>query len=140
VIFGSGSNGRDFTFVTETVRGIALAAENEAALGCNVNIAFGTMVTVERIAEIICSLCGRPDLKPLYVDPRPGDIHVLQAETRLARELLGFSAEIDVQVGLKRYIDWFRARHPQPALLLEAETRNWEMPEERPDTARAAAS
>jgi nucleoside-diphosphate-sugar epimerase len=108
-------------------------------LGRNVNIAFGTMVTVERIAEIICSLCGRPDLKPLYVDPRPGDIHVLQAETRLARELLGFSAEIDVNVGLKRYIDWFRARHPQPALLLEAEPRNWEMPEEKPDTARAAA-
>jgi len=140
VIFGCGSNGRDFTFVTETVRGIVLAAEKEAALGRNVNIAFGNMVTVERIAEIICSLCGRPDLKPLYVDPRPGDIHVLQAETRLARELLGFSAEIDVQVGLKRYIDWFRARHPQPALVLEAETRNWEMPEEKSDTARAAAS
>src|SRR5262245_15202327 len=139
VIFGNGSNGRDFTYVTETVRGIALAAENEAALGRNVNIAFGAMVTVERIAEIICSLCGRPDLKPLYVDPRPGDIPVLQAETRLARELLGFSAEMDVQVGLKRYIDWFRAHHPQPALLLEAETKNWGMPEE-PDTARAAAS
>jgi UDP-glucose 4-epimerase len=140
VIFGSGSNGRDFTFVTETVRGIALAADNEAALGRNVNIAFGTMVTVERIAEIICSLCGRPDLKPLHVDPRPGDVHVLQAETRLARELLGFSAEIDVQVGLERYIDWFLARHPQPALLLEADTRNWEMHEEKPDNARLAAS
>jgi len=25
-------------------------------------------------------------------------------------------------------------------LLLEAETRNWEMPEEKPDTARAAVS
>jgi nucleoside-diphosphate-sugar epimerase len=109
-------------------------------LGRNVNIAFGTMVTVERIAEIICSLCGRPDLKPLYVHPRPGDVHVLQAETRLARELLGFSAEIDVQVGLKRYVDWFRARHPQPALLLEAEIRNWEMPEERADAACVAAS
>jgi nucleoside-diphosphate-sugar epimerase len=119
---------------------VALAAENEAALGRKLNIAFGTMVTVERLAEIICSLCGRPDLKPLYVEPRPGDIHVLQAETRHARELLGFSAEIDVQVGLKRYIDWFRARHPQPALLLEPETRNWEMPEEHEDAAHAAAS
>jgi len=45
-----------------------------------------------------------------------------------------------VQVGLKRYIDWFRTRHPQPASLLEAETRNWEMPEEKPDTARVVAS
>jgi len=51
VIFGSGSNDRDFTFVTETVRGIALAGEDEAALGRTVNIAFGTLVTVERIAQ-----------------------------------------------------------------------------------------
>jgi len=140
VIFGNGSNGRDFTFVTESVRGIALAAENEGALGRSVNIAFGTMVTVERMAEIICSLCGRPDLKPLYVEARPGDIHVLQAETKLARELLGFSAEIDVQAGLKRYVDWFCAQHPKSSLLLEAETRNWEMPEGDADAVRAAVS
>ena len=139
VIFGSGGNGRDFTFVTETVRGIALAGENEAALGRNVNIAFGSMVTVERIAEIVYSLCGRPDLKPIYVDPRPGDIHILQADTALARELLGFSAQIDVHAGLKRYIDWFRGRHPDPAVLLEAETRNWEMPDEHADAARVAS-
>src|SRR5215470_8796479 len=137
--FVSGGNGRDFTFVTETVRGIALAGENEAALGRNVNIAFGSMVTVERIAEVVCSLCGRPDLKPIYVDPRPGDIHVLQADTALARELLGFSAQIDVHAGLKRYIDWFRGRHPDPAALLEAETRNWEMPDEHADAARVAS-
>jgi UDP-glucose 4-epimerase len=140
VIFGSGGNARDFTYVTETARGIALAANNEASIGCNVNIAFGSMATVERVAQIICALCGHPHLKPVYADPRPGDVHVLQADTRLARELLGFSAGIDVEAGLKRYIDWFRARHPKPELLLEAQTRNWEMPHEGPDTARVAAS
>jgi UDP-glucose 4-epimerase len=140
VIFGTGGNGRDFTYVTETVRGIALAGSNEAALGRNVNIALGTMVTVERIAELVCALCGRPEIKPVYADPRPGDLHVLRADTGLARELLGFSAEIDIEAGLRRYIDWFRARHPKPALLLERRTRNWEMPDDEPDTARVAAS
>jgi UDP-glucose 4-epimerase len=135
VIFGSGGNARDFTYVTETARGIALAADNEGVMGCNVNIAFGSMVTVERVAQIICALCGHPHLKPVYADPRPGDVHVLQADTRLARELLGFSAEIDIEAGLDRYIDWFRARHPKPALLLEAEIKNWEMPDELPETA-----
>jgi UDP-glucose 4-epimerase len=140
IIFGNGSNGRDFTYVTETVRGIALAADSEAALGRNVNIAFGTMLTVKRIAEIICALSGHPELAPLYADPRPGDVHALQADTRLARELVGFSAEIDVERGLERYLGWFRARHPKPELLLEAGARNWEMPDEGPATARAAAS
>jgi UDP-glucose 4-epimerase len=140
IIFGNGSNGRDFTYVTETVRGIVLAADSEAALGRNINIAFGKMVTVERIAEIICALSGHPELAPVYADPRPGDVHVLQADTQLASELIGFSAEIDVEPGLERYLDWFRNHHPKPELLLEAEAKNWEMPDDRPAAARAAAS
>jgi UDP-glucose 4-epimerase len=139
VIFGSGHNGRDFTYVAETADGIALAAESEAALGRVVNIAFGSMVTVERIAQIICGFCGHPQLKPIYADPRPGDVHALQADTRLARKLLGFSAEIDIADGLQRYVEWFRAQHPNPALLLEPEIKNWEMPDEVPRAPRAAA-
>jgi hypothetical protein len=53
-------------------------------------------------------------------------VHVLRADARLARELLGFSGEIDIE----RYVDWFRARHQKPALLLESEIKNWEMPDE----------
>jgi UDP-glucose 4-epimerase len=139
VIFGSAENGRDFTYVTETVRGIALAAESEAALGHVVNLAFGCMVTVERIAQIICALCGHPQLKPIYAEPRPGDVHALQADTRLARKLLGFSCGIDIADGLKRYVEWFRTQHPNPALLLEPEIRNWEMPDEVPQAPRAPA-
>jgi UDP-glucose 4-epimerase len=140
IIFGNGSNGRDFTYVTETVRGIALAADSEAALGRNVNIAFGSMLSVDRIAKIICVLTGHPELAPLYVDPRPGDVHVLQADTRLGRELIGFSAEVDIERGLERYLGWFRACHPKPELLLEARAKNWEMPDEGPATTRAAVS
>jgi UDP-glucose 4-epimerase len=139
VIFGNGHNGRDFTYVTETARGISLAAKSEAALGRVANIAFGSMVTVERIAEIICALCGHPGLKPIYADPRPGDVHALQADTRLSGELLGFSAEIDIEAGLKRYVEWFRAQHPDPALLLEADVKNWKMPDETQQSPRAAA-
>src|SRR5262245_2747429 len=140
IIFGNGSNGRDFTYVTETVYGIALAADSEGALGRNINIAFGSMLTVERIAKIICVLTGHPELAPLYADPRPGDVYALQADTRLARKLIGFSANIDVERGLERYLEWFRAHHPKPELLLEPGARNWEMPDEEPATAHAAAS
>jgi UDP-glucose 4-epimerase len=140
VIFGNGDNGRDFTYVTETVGGIALAMENDAALGHIVNIAAGSMVSIENIAEIVCKLCGVPELEPVYSDPRPGDIHKLQADIRLARELLGFSAQVDIEKGLERYIEWFRLRYPNPALLRERQIRNWTMPQSPPNTAGAAAS
>jgi UDP-glucose 4-epimerase len=140
VIFGNADNGRDFTYVTETVHGIALAMDNDAAFGGIINIAAGSMVTIESIAKMVCVLCGAPELEPVYSDPRPGDIHRLQADTRLARELLGFSAQIDIETGLKHYIEWFQLRHPNPALLRERQIRNWEMPQDTPNTAGAAAS
>jgi UDP-glucose 4-epimerase len=128
VIFGTGENGRDFTYVTETVRGIALAARCDALIGGVVNIAYGEMVTVRQLAEAIARLCGRPDITPAFVEPRPGDLRALLADTRLARATLEFVAEIDLEQGLRRYIDWFRTNHPNFVELLEEDPRNWRLP------------
>lgn len=128
IIFGNGENGRDFTYVSDTVRGIVLAGECDALVGRVVNIAYGRMITIREVAEAVARTCGRGDLNPLYVDPRPGDVATLQADTRLARELVGFKAELSFERGLERYAEWFRAQHPDPAMLLEDQLRNWQMP------------
>ena len=128
VIFGTGENGRDFIYVTETARGIALAANSDALIGRVVNIAYGEMVTVRQLTEAIARLCGRADIAPLFIEPRPGDVRALRAETRLARETLAFVAELNIGQGLRRYIDWFRANYPDPADLLEDDIRNWRLP------------
>jgi len=128
VIFGTGESGRDFTYVTETVRGIALAASCDALIGRVVNIAYGEMVTVWELAEAITRLCGRTELAPLFIEPRPGDIRALRADTRLARETLDFVAKVDIDRGLRRYIDWFSTNCPDPTGLLEDDIRNWRLP------------
>jgi UDP-glucose 4-epimerase len=128
VIFGTGENGRDFTYVTETARAIALAANCDALIGRVVNIAYGRMVSVRQLAETIARLCGRAGIAPLFIEPRPGDIRALQADTRLARERLAFVAQIGLDQGLRRYIDWFRTHHPDPVDLLEDDIRNWHRP------------
>lgn len=141
VIFGDGANGRDFTYVTETARGIALAARADALLGRTVNLAYGKMVTIREVAHAVVRACGRPDLEPVFIEPRPGDVMALQADTGLARDLLGFTATIDFAEGLHRYVDWFRQHHPDPASLLEAEVRNWQLPtDEAPRVATRSPS
>ena len=131
VIFGTNENGRDFTYVTDIVRGIARVASCDALVGRAVNIAYGNMVTVRQVAEAITRLCGRPSLAPRFIEARPGDVRALRADTRLARETLGFFAEVNLEEGLRRYIDWFSATHPDPAALLGDDIRNWRLP---PDT------
>jgi UDP-glucose 4-epimerase len=128
VIFGSGVNGRDFTYVSDTVRGIALAGACDALFGRVANIAYGKMITISEVADAVARACRRPDLKPIHLEPRPGDIVALQADTRRARDLLGFEAELSFTQGLERYVAWFRERHSDPAALLEDDPRNWQMP------------
>jgi UDP-glucose 4-epimerase len=99
-------------------------------IGSVVNIAYGEMVTVRQLAEAIARLCRRPDIAPLFIEPRPGDVLTLLADTRLARKELGFVAEIGLEQGLPCYIDWFRTNCPNSVDLLEDDIRNWQLPEE----------
>lgn len=128
IIFGDGNHGRDFTYVTDTARGLAAAAGCDALIGREVNIAFGRMITIREVAEAVIRLCQRPDLEPRRNPPRPGDVEVLHADTALAREVLGYAAEIDFDNGMQKYLDWFTETHPDPSVLLEEEAVNWTLP------------
>lgn len=128
IIFGTGEQGRDFTYVTETARGIAACASCDALLGRVVNLAYGRLVTIREVAQTLARVCGRPDLTPVHIDPRPGDVIRLHADTTLARTALNFRAAIDFEQGADQYVAWFRAHHNDVAALLESDPRNWALP------------
>ncbi len=128
VVFGDGSQGRDFTYVSEVARGLIMASKCDAMIGQTANIAYGRMVTILDLAEKMIRLTGSNHLRPQCGEARPGDVHRLHADTRKARDLFGYSAGIEIDDGLQRYIDWFRIRYPDPAALLEPEVQNWKMP------------
>ena len=130
VIFGDGSQTRDFTFVTDTARGILAAAESDELVGEAVNIAFGREVSVARIAELVCDLCA-PGLEPVVEPARPADVARHFADTAKAKRLLGFEAEIEFERGLRLYVDWVRERKPDVRALLDEEVRNWHAPAAR---------
>lgn len=128
VIFGDGSNGRDFTYVTDVARGIVMAGEADRLVGSRVNIAYGKMITVREVADAVMKVCGCNDLSAAFSRPRPGDVHALHADTRQAAELLFYRAEIPFEAGISRYVDWFSRRYPDPSALLDEEVENWVMP------------
>jgi UDP-glucose 4-epimerase len=126
VILGDGSQTRDFTFVTDTVAGLIAAVEADDLVGQTINVAFGREVTIKRIAELVCEACGT-ELEPVHAPPRPADVHRHYADITKARELLGFAPAIAIEDGIRRYVDWFRERHPDVSGLLERDAeRNWE--------------
>jgi UDP-glucose 4-epimerase len=129
VIFGDGSNGRDFTYVTEVARGLALAGASDRTVGRRINIAYGRMVTIRHVAETVLRVCGRNDLSTELHPPRPGDVRVLAADTGRARELLGYRAEVSLEAGIERYVAWFRRAYPDLSALMDDRVENWSMPD-----------
>lgn len=126
MIFGDGSQTRDFTHVSDTARGLMLAAERAEALGQIINLARGREVSVARIAELLLEKMARSDLKPEFRGARPADVDRHFADTAKARQLLGFEARLDIESGLDRYLEWFQQTHPQAARLLEdVQDQNW---------------
>jgi UDP-glucose 4-epimerase len=128
VVFGDGSQGRDFTYVTEVARGLIMASKCDGMIGQTANIAYGRMVTILDLAEKMIRLTGSNHLRPQCGEARPGDVHRLHADTTKAKGLFGYGASIEIDDGLKRYVDWFRTQYPDPSKLLEPELQNWKMP------------
>lgn len=106
VIFGTGEQTRDFTWVEDSARGILLAAGCDELLGEAVNIARGQEVSIARVSDLVLGALGRRDLEPVHMDDRPGDVHRHFADTTKARQVLGFAPAVDIEQGVKQYVSW----------------------------------
>lgn len=106
-IYGDGQQSRDFIFVSNVVRANLLAAEAENFRGEVFNIGSSEKITINDLAGYIIKRLN-PDLKPVYREPRPGDIRESYADTGRAQKILGFRAEIDFFQGLELTIDWYK--------------------------------
>jgi UDP-glucose 4-epimerase len=129
IIFGDGSQGRDFTHVSDTACGLAAAGGSDRPIGQIINLGCGRLVTIAELARQVARACGRNDLSAEHAARRPGDVEHLIADTTRARALLGFEAAIGLAAGLADYVAWFKARHPDPSRLLERDPVNWRLTE-----------
>lgn len=127
IIFGDGTQTRDFTYVEDTARGILLAGTSEKAIGQTVNIGSNHEITVSELAETIKQVVGNPNADIVYDEPRPGDVLRLYADSTKAGELLGFEPQIGMDEGLQRLKNWYATLEQSPSDLLASEkVRNWE--------------
>lgn len=127
VVFGDGAQTRDFTYVSDTARGILLAGFADEAVGQTINLGSGGEVTINDLAGEVAAVVGRSDAPVIHDNPRPGDVLRLCADTTKARQLLGFEPEVTLREGLIRLRDWYLSLGRSPEELLEQEVlRNWE--------------
>ena len=126
MVFGDGTQTRDFTYVTDSARGIILAGTHPAAVGRTVNLGSGHEITINDLAATVARVARRPDAHVRHDDPRPGDVLRLCADMSQARTLFGYDVRVPLTDGLARLLDWYRASGMTPEQLLEQEVvSNW---------------
>ena len=112
LIFGDGNQTMDFVYIEDIAKANILAAK--ATVTDEVfNVANETETSLNELAHSLLNVMGS-DLKPEYgperkVNPVPRRL----ADTKKARQLLGFEASIPLEVGLRRLVAWWREEHAQ---------------------------
>ncbi|MGY4690678.1 SDR family oxidoreductase [Salibacterium sp. K-3] len=107
VIYGDGTQSRDFTYVDNVVLANLLAAEADGLKGQVVNIGTGERITVNELAEAVNACLGK-NTAPRYEPARPGDVKHSLADTNAASSLLGYQPTVSFQEGLKRTVEWYK--------------------------------
>lgn len=118
IIFGSGLQTRDFTFVSDTVTGIMKASQSDRLLGDCVNIAYGQEVSIFDIAKTVCRATNVP-FHPIMKAARPNDVAKHYADITRAKKLFAFAPKVHIQDGLTTYISWVKKTFPAPSELLK---------------------
>ena len=106
-IYGGGQQTRDFIYVSDVVQANLLAAECAAASDQVFNISRNEAHTILQLWETLQLLVGTA-LTPQFGAERQGDVRHSRASFEKARGILGFEPEIDLAVGLRRTLAWYR--------------------------------
>ncbi|MEC9372840.1 MAG: NAD-dependent epimerase/dehydratase family protein, partial [Planctomycetota bacterium] len=105
VIYGDGSQTRDFVHVHDVARAFILAATRpDHPHGEMVNVAAGAPVRILDLARTITGLADRPGLIPSHEPARPGEAQHSHADVARAAELLGFRAAVSLEDGLAELV------------------------------------
>jgi UDP-glucose 4-epimerase len=108
-IFGTGDQGRDFTYIDNIISAnlLACAAPAEKVAGKVFNTACGGQYTLKQIYQLLAKLTGF-DRPPLYAKSRTGDILHSQADISAAAGAFGYRPLVGVEEGLQRTVEWYR--------------------------------
>jgi UDP-glucose 4-epimerase len=100
VIFGDGSQTRDFVFVDDVVEALVLAALVRNANRAAINIGSGQEVSISELARQVVGATDK-QASILHNPTVPAGVSRLVADVRLARELLGWVPHTSLEEGLR---------------------------------------
>ncbi|MCW2879918.1 MAG: UDP-glucose 4-epimerase [Sphaerisporangium sp.] len=108
VVYGDGSQTRDYVFVDDVVEGFARACSSRGD-GRRFNLGTGTQTTDRELHALVAGAAGAAD-EPRFEPARLGDLPAMAVDPAPAVEGLGWRPRTDLATGLKATVEWARSR------------------------------
>lgn len=110
VIYGDGTQTRDFTNVRDVVQGLTKAIELEKKLGADVfNIGTGNATSVKDIADTLIEAFGK-DMEPKYIENPVKEDYVQGQYADISKivDTLGYQPTVKLEDGIKEQVENLR--------------------------------
>jgi UDP-glucose 4-epimerase len=107
LILGDGSQTMDFVYIDDVARANLLAATVETS-DAVFNVASGVETSLLELAQLLIDAMGSSVTVEFGPERSVNKVPRRLADTTLARDVLGFVAEIDLEAGLRRLVQWWR--------------------------------
>ncbi|HMG35236.1 MAG TPA: SDR family oxidoreductase [Blastocatellia bacterium] len=108
-VYGDGHQSRDFTYVENVVQANLLASEAGDVSGRAFNVACGGRYSLLELLERLRDIIGA-DVDPIHEAARAGDVRDSQASIEAAQRGFGYSVQVPFEEGLRRTVEWYKAR------------------------------
>ncbi len=106
IIWGTGLQSRNFTYVQDTVDALIRAAERIED-GSAVNAGRDDRVSISEAAQLIFKIMGWRPHRILYDESKPVGVTSRAADLARAREVLGWEPLVSYEQGFARTVDWY---------------------------------
>ncbi len=107
LILGDGSQTMDFVHIDDVARANLLAATIDSS-DVVFNVASGTETSLLELAHLLIEVMGSDVAVEFGPERSVNKVPRRLADTTFARECLGFEAEVGLEEGLRRLVDWWR--------------------------------
>ncbi|MFQ5889875.1 MAG: GDP-mannose 4,6-dehydratase [Gemmatimonadota bacterium] len=114
-VYGDGSSGRDYTYIDDIIEGVVRALarlRGEARSGPvfhTLNLGRSDPIQLSELVRLLGRELGiRPRVDRLPM--QPGDVSITFASAENAESVLGYTPRVEIEEGVRRFVEWFRAQ------------------------------
>lgn len=106
VIYGNGTQTRDFTYIDDVARANRKLLETDAADGEAMNIGSTGTIDIRTLAEEVRDQIA-PNVALEYGERSDADAEHTHADTAKANEIIGYEPTISIQEGIELFVEWY---------------------------------